>query len=107
MVSAVKAAIGDLVLTFLWVVFSSMLGLATDVITKALDLHNVSYNGFHYADVIVITSLIFILVTIFTSIANALGGASFNPTGNASLYAAGVGDDTLFSMALRFPAQVR
>ncbi|WVZ14500.1 hypothetical protein V8G54_012066 [Vigna mungo] len=105
MVSAIKAATGDLVLTFLWVFFSSMLGLATDVITKALEIHHASYNGFHYADVVVITSLIFILVTIFTFIADALGGASFNPTGNASLYAAGVGDDTLFSMALRFPAQ--
>ncbi|BAU01788.1 hypothetical protein LR48_Vigan10g175600 [Vigna angularis] len=106
MVSAIKAATGDLVLTFLWVFFSSMLGLVTDVITKALEIHHASYNGFHYADSVVITSLIFILVTIFTFIANALGGASFNPTGNASLYAAGVGDDTLFSMALRFPAQV-
>ncbi|KAJ6296677.1 hypothetical protein OIU78_022404 [Salix suchowensis] len=34
-----------------------------------------------------------------------LGGASFNPTGTASFYAAGVGGDTLFSMALKFPAQ--
>ncbi|PNY14998.1 aquaporin sip1-2-like protein [Trifolium pratense] len=35
-----------------------------------------------------------------------MGGASFNPTGNASFYAAGLGSDTLFSMALRFPAQI-
>ncbi|GAU47628.1 hypothetical protein TSUD_137590 [Trifolium subterraneum] len=34
-----------------------------------------------------------------------MGGASFNPTGNASFYAAGLGSDTLFSMAIRFPAQ--
>lgn len=106
MVSVIKAAIGDLVLTFFWVVFSSMLGLATDVIKTALDLRHASYNGFDYAGAVIITSLIFILVTIFTFIGNALGGASFNPTGNASSYAAGVGDDTLFSMALRFPAQV-
>ncbi|KAK7364673.1 hypothetical protein VNO80_13414 [Phaseolus coccineus] len=106
MVSVIKAAIGDLVLTFLWVLFSSMLGLATDVIKTALDLRHASYNGFDYAGAVIITSLIFILVTIFTFIGNALGGASFNPTGNASSYAAGVGDDTLFSMALRFPAQV-
>ncbi|XP_020223036.1 aquaporin SIP1-1 [Cajanus cajan] len=105
MVSAIKAAIGDLVVTFLWVFFSSMLGLATDAITTALDLKGVSYNGFDYASAVIITSLIFILVTIFTFVANALGGASFNPTGNASFYAAGVGTDTLLSMALRFPAQ--
>lgn len=105
MVSAIKAAIGDLVLTFLWVFISSTLGLATDSITTALDLHHVSFNGFRYAAPLITTSLIFLLVTIFTFIGNALGGASFNPTGNASLYAAGVGSDTLFSMALRFPAQ--
>ncbi|KAL2335091.1 hypothetical protein Fmac_016304 [Flemingia macrophylla] len=103
---AIKAAIGDLVLTFLWVFFSSMLGLATNAITTALDLHGVTYNGFDYPGAVIITSLIFILVTIFTFVGNALGGASFNPTGNASFYAAGVGSDTLLSMALRFPAQV-
>lgn len=107
MVSAIKAAIGDLVLTFLWVFFSSMLGLATNTITTALDLHHVSYNGFDYPSAVIITSLIFILVTIFTFVGNALGGASFNPTANASSYAAGLGSDSLFSMALRFPAQVR
>ncbi|RDX87445.1 Aquaporin SIP1-1, partial [Mucuna pruriens] len=106
MVSAIKAAIGDLVLTFTWVFFSSMLGLATNFITTALDLHRVSYNGFDYPSAIIITSLIFVLVTIFTFIGNALGGASFNPTGNASFYAAGLGSDTLISMALRFPAQL-
>ncbi|KHN00657.1 Aquaporin SIP1-1 [Glycine soja] len=107
MVSAIKAAIGDLVLTFLWVFFSSMLGLATNTITTALDLHHVSYNGFDYPSAVIITSLIFILVTIFTFVGNALGGASFNPTANASSYAAGLGSDSLFSMALRFPAQCR
>ncbi|KAG4952267.1 hypothetical protein JHK85_046134 [Glycine max] len=105
MASAIKAAIGDLVLTFLWVFFSSMLGLVTNAITTALDLHHVSYNGFDYPSAVIITSLIFILVTIFTFVGNALGGASFNPTGNASSYAVGLGSDTLFSMALRFPAQ--
>ncbi|XP_027359148.1 aquaporin SIP1-2-like [Abrus precatorius] len=105
MVSAIKAAIGDLLLTFLWVFFSSTLGLVTSSIIKALDLHDVSYNGVDYPLILITTSLIFVLVFIFTIVGNALGGASFNPTGNASFYAAGVGSDTLFSMALRFPAQ--
>ncbi|KAJ1389318.1 Major intrinsic protein [Sesbania bispinosa] len=105
MVSAIKAAIGDAVLTFMWVFVSSTLGLVTSAITKALDLHLVSYNGLDYPSIIITTLLIFVLVFIFTIIGNALGGASFNPTGNASFYAAGLGSDTLFSMALRFPAQ--
>ncbi|CAI0433852.1 unnamed protein product [Linum tenue] len=41
----------------------------------------------------------------FVSSMFVLGGASFNPTGNVSFYAAGVGGDSLFSLALRFPAQ--
>ncbi|TKY46219.1 aquaporin SIP1-2 [Spatholobus suberectus] len=105
MVSAIQAAIGDLVLTFLWVFLSSMLGLATNAITTALDLHHVSFNGFDYTSAVITASLIFVLVSVFTVIGNALGGASFNPTGNASFYAAGLGSDTLLSMALRFPAQ--
>ncbi|KAK7380664.1 hypothetical protein VNO78_33179 [Psophocarpus tetragonolobus] len=105
MVGAIKAAIGDSVLTFMWVFVSSMLGLVTNTIITALDLQHVNYNGFDYPSALIVTSLIFVLVTIFTVVGNALGGASFNPTGNASFYAAGFGTDTLFSMALRFPAQ--
>lgn len=107
MVNAIKAAIGDAVLTFMFVFVSSTLGLVTNEIIKALDLHHVSYkSGLDYPFIVITTILIFVLVTTFTFIGNALGGASFNPTGNASFYAAGLGSDTLFSMALRFPAQV-
>lgn len=107
MVNAIKAAIGDAVLTFMFVFVSSTLGLVTNEIIKALDLLHVSYkSGLDYPFIMITTILIFVLVTTFTFIGNALGGASFNPTGNASFYAAGLGSDTLFSMALRFPAQV-
>lgn len=105
-VGAVKAAVGDLVLTFMWVFCSSMLGIVSSAITKALDLQNVSYNGFPYPSLIVTTTLVFLLVFLFTMIGNAMGGASFNPTGTAAFYSVGLGSDTLFSMALRFPAQV-
>ncbi|XP_057445808.1 aquaporin SIP1-1-like [Lotus japonicus] len=105
MVNAVKAAIGDAVLTFMWVFFSANIGWVANAITRALDVHHLSYNGLDYPNIILTTVIIFVLVSIFTIIGNALGGASFNPTGNASFYAAGVGSDTLFSMALRFPAQ--
>lgn len=104
-VGAVKAAVGDLVLTFMWVFCSSMLGIVSSAITKALDLQNVSYNGFPYPSLIVLTTLVFLLVFLFTIIGNAMGGASFNPTGTAAFYSVGLGSDTLFSMALRFPAQ--
>ncbi|KAI4350388.1 hypothetical protein L6164_004847 [Bauhinia variegata] len=105
MATAIKAAIGDAVLTFMWVFCASTLGLATSTITAQLGLQRITYNGFPYPSVFVTTVLVFILVFVFTIIGNALGGASFNPTGVATFYAAGVGSDTLISMALRFPAQ--
>ena len=106
MVGAIKAAIGDAVLTFMWVFCSSVLGIASGYITNALNLQHITYNGFPYPSFLVTTTLVFVLVFLFTIIGNVLGGASFNPTGTASFYAVGLGSDTLFSMALRFPAQV-
>jgi hypothetical protein len=106
MVNTITAAIGDLVLTFIWMFITSTLGLITSEIINFFDLQFVSYNGVNYPFIIITTVLIFIIIFTFTAIGNAMGGASFNPTGNASFYAAGLGSDTLFSMALRFPAQV-
>ncbi|KAK2451059.1 aquaporin SIP1-1 [Trifolium repens] len=105
MVNTITAAIGDLVLTFIWMFITSTLGLITSEIINFFDLQFVSYNGVNYPFIIITTVLIFIIIFTFTAIGNAMGGASFNPTGNASFYAAGLGSDTLFSMALRFPAQ--
>lgn len=106
MANAILLAIADAVLTFIWVFISSTLGLVTTEILKAFNLEFVSYNGVNYPFIIITTLLIFVIIFTFTAIGNAMGGASFNPTGNASFYAAGLGSDTLFSMALRFPAQV-
>jgi aquaporin SIP len=98
---AVKAAIGDAVFTFMWVFVSSMFGLFTNLIVTALGLQTLVW-----APVLANTSLIFTFVFLFNFLGEFLGGATFNPTGTASFYAAGVGGDSLFSMALRFPAQV-
>lgn len=98
--TAVKAAAGDALLTFLWVFCASALGASTYAIASALGLLAVPA-----ASILITTSLVALLVFVFTSVADALGGASFNPTGTASFYAAGLGDDGLLSMALRFPAQ--
>ncbi|KAJ7976351.1 Aquaporin SIP1-1 like [Quillaja saponaria] len=102
---AIKAAIGDAVLTFMWVFSASLLGLGTELITKTLGIQSNSHGGLHFPSLFITTVLVFILVFLFTIVGDALGGASFNPTGTASFYAAGLGLDTLFSMALRFPAQ--
>lgn len=106
MLGPIKSAIGDAVLTFMWVFCASLLGITTSFITASLGVQHLSFNGFNYANIIVTTVLVFTLVLVFTIVGDVLGGATFNPTGTAAFYAAGLGSDTLFSMALRFPAQV-
>lgn len=94
-----KAAIGDGVLTFMWVFCASTLGAATSVIATAIGVKGMT-------SLLITTGLIFILLLVFGVIGDLLGGASFNPTSTAAFYAAGLGRDTLISAAVRFPAQV-
>ena len=98
----IKAAIGDGVLTFMWVFCVSTVGTLTDLISSALGVQ-----ALPPAVIFITTFLIFFLVFVFSAIGQVLGGASFNPTATAALYAAGVVPDSLISMAFRFPAQVR
>ncbi|KAK1310105.1 Aquaporin SIP1-2 [Acorus calamus] len=96
---AVKAAVGDAVITFMWVFLVSSFGAVTSELVSAFGLQGT------WPPLLITTALIATLLFVFNPIADALGGASFNPTGNASFYAAGLGSDDLLSMALRFPAQ--
>ncbi|XP_024027625.1 aquaporin SIP1-1 [Morus notabilis] len=100
MVGAIKAAVGDAVLTFMWIFCASTLGAVTAVVSSAIGVQ-----GLLWPSLFITTVLIFLLVFGFSFIGEVLGGATFNPTATASFYAAGLGSDTLFSMALRFPAQ--
>ena len=97
---AIKAAIGDAILTFMWVFLSSTMDAMLALIATALGLETLVWPF-----VLITTSIAFVLVFIFNLIRDALGGASFNPTANASLYVAGHDPDTLFSMALCFSVQ--
>ncbi|KFK37844.1 hypothetical protein AALP_AA3G036400 [Arabis alpina] len=97
---AVKAAIGDMVITFSWVFLSATFGIQTTAIISAA-----GFDGINWAPLAITTFLIFVYVSIFTVIGDFLGGASFSPTGNAAFYAAGIPGDTLFSLAIRLPAQ--
>ncbi|KAI3968695.1 hypothetical protein MKX01_028845 [Papaver californicum] len=98
----VKAAIGDAIITFLWVFCASTLGIFTSIISKYVGVDSGNNIG---ATLLITTILVCVLVFIFNWIGDILGGASFNPTGSASFYAAGLGHDNLFSLAFRFPAQ--
>ncbi|KAK9086164.1 hypothetical protein Syun_028558 [Stephania yunnanensis] len=96
----VKAVMGDAALTCMWVFCASTLGFFTSLTASSLGLQ-----GTVLPSLAITTALVSILVFVFTVLGDALGGASFNPTGNAAFYAAGFGDDNLISMAFRFPAQ--
>ncbi|XP_042500114.1 aquaporin SIP1-2-like [Macadamia integrifolia] len=95
----VKAAIGDAVLTAMWVFCASTLRASTSIIQKALGFQSIA------SALVITTTLVAFLVLLFTLLGTAMGGASFNPTGTASFFAAGIGDTNLISMAFRFPAQ--
>ncbi|CAK9160004.1 unnamed protein product [Ilex paraguariensis] len=95
---AIKSAVADAVLTFMWVFCASTLGVSTSVIASAIGVQGMS-------TLLITTVLVFVLLFIFGIIGDALGGASFNPTATAAFYAAGVGADSLISAAVRFPAQ--
>ncbi|KAJ8425016.1 hypothetical protein Cgig2_030543 [Carnegiea gigantea] len=97
-VGAVKAAIGDAILTFMWVFCASTIGALTYFISTWIGVQGP-------LTLVVTTSIVATLVFIFTFIGEILGGASFNPTGTVAFYAAGLSRDSLLSMALRFPAQ--
>lgn len=101
MINAIKAAIGDAVLTSMWIFCASSLGVLTSVLSSAAGVYGLTLHP-----LLIVTTLVFLLVFIFNIIGAALGGASFNPTGTAAFYAAGVVPTSLFAMAIRFPAQV-
>ncbi|KAG7027498.1 Aquaporin SIP1-2 [Cucurbita argyrosperma subsp. argyrosperma] len=100
MIAAIKAAIGDAVLTSMWIFCASSLGVLTSVLYSAAGVY-----GLPLHPLLITTTLVFLLVFVFNIIGAFLGGASFNPTATAAFYAAGVGPTSLFAMALRFPAQ--
>lgn len=100
MKGAIKAAIADGVLTFLWIFCASSLGALTYVVSTSLALPP------GLPILFVTTFLVFLFLFIFGILGDLMGGATFNPTATAAFYAAGLGgSDSLFSAALRFPAQ--
>ncbi|KAL5733964.1 hypothetical protein ACOSP7_031825 [Xanthoceras sorbifolium] len=97
----IKAAIGDALLTSMWVFIGPFFRVFTAIISTFLGVQTISLLALFIS-----TILNTFLVLIFSLIANFLGGASFNPSATLSLYAAGLKPDaSLMSMAVRFPAQ--
>ncbi|CAO2143801.1 unnamed protein product [Urochloa humidicola] len=101
--AAARAAAADAVVTFMWVLCASALGATTAAVTSFLGLQDSAAGG--YYPLLVTASLLACLLFAFDLLCGALGGASFNPTDFAASYAAGLDTPSLFSVALRFPAQ--
>ncbi|CAA7048557.1 unnamed protein product [Microthlaspi erraticum] len=100
MISAVKSALRDMVFTFFWVNLSATFGIQAAAIVSATGLH-----GITWAPPVIIILIVFVSISVFSVIGDFIGGASFNPCGNAAFYTAGVSKDSLFSLAIRSPAQ--
>jgi len=101
--AAARAAAADAVVTFLWVLCASALGAATAAVTSFLGVQEGACAG--HCALLVTACLLAALLFAFDRLCGALGGASFNPTDFAASYAAGLDSPSLFSVALRFPAQ--
>ncbi|KAL6660562.1 hypothetical protein ACP70R_001597 [Stipagrostis hirtigluma subsp. patula] len=102
MAAAVRAAAADAAVTFLWVLCASTLGASTAAVTSYLPVEE---EGAARCALLVTVSLLFLLLFAFNLLCDALGGACFNPTDVAASYAAGLSAPSLFSVALRVPAQ--
>ncbi|KAI4325085.1 hypothetical protein MLD38_030512 [Melastoma candidum] len=97
----VKTAVGDAVLTSLWVAGASTLGTLTLVVSSAIGVSPRSPPG-----LAVTTLLATALLLIFSILGALLGGASFNPATTVALKTAGLKPDaTLLALGVRFPAQ--
>eukprot|EP01018_Ginkgo_biloba_P008263 Gb_11012 [translate_table: standard] len=94
----VKMAIGDAAITFLWVFCVSCLGACTSVVASYLQVQGAM-------TLLITTVLLALLISVFSLLGAAMGGASWNPTALSAFFAVGVGGHSLTSLAVRFPAQ--
>ncbi|GLT88569.1 hypothetical protein SLE2022_065890 [Rubroshorea leprosula] len=97
----IRSAIGDAVLTSMWVFSMPLLRIFTGIIATYLGVQAIPL-----ADLFITINLVTLMVLGFSLVGTLFGGASFNPTSTVSFYAAGLRpDSSLLSMAVRFPAQ--
>ncbi|KAJ7530760.1 hypothetical protein O6H91_14G017900 [Diphasiastrum complanatum] len=94
-----KLAVADAAITFLWVAATATLGAATNIIASYVGVEGAGARG------LITFVLVAVLIVVFSTIGQKLGGASWNPTALLAFSAAGVSNDSLFSFAVRFPAQ--
>jgi hypothetical protein len=94
----VKIALADGAISFLWVLYVAMVKPMTIFLSTLLNL-----KGFEFGIVI---GLITLNVFFFGWLGGVLEGAMWNPSPLLAFYSIGASKDSLFTMAVRFPAQV-
>ncbi|KAF5746334.1 putative aquaporin sip2.1 [Tripterygium wilfordii] len=99
--AAVKAAIGDAVLTSLWVFSLPCRGVLSSMAVRFLGVQ-----GLSLPRLFITTIVTSVFVLTFNVAGSAMGGASLNPATTISSYATGHKPKwSLLFMAVRFPAQ--
>eukprot|EP00249_Psilotum_nudum_P015602 c25420_g1_i1 orf=492-1202(-) len=93
----VKLVLADAAITFLWSSYVAAMGPAGAFIVSSLNLQ-----GYGLAVMVV---LLAINVFLFGWLGACLGGAIWNPTPLVAFYSLGKSEDSLFTLAVRFPAQ--
>ncbi|KAI5061786.1 hypothetical protein GOP47_0022325 [Adiantum capillus-veneris] len=93
----IRLAVADAAITFLWVVYIAFMRPTTELIVSTFNLQ-----GFEFH---VSMGLLALNIFFFSWLGGALGGALWNPTAILALYSMGVSGDSLFSLAVRYPAQ--
>ncbi|KAE8717856.1 Detected protein of confused Function [Hibiscus syriacus] len=97
----IKVAIGDALLTSMWVFSMPVMKIFTAKIATFLGVQ-----ALPLAARFISTVLVSILVITFSAIGENFGGASFNPAASLTFHAAGLRKNASFlSMAVRFPVQ--
>lgn len=94
----VKLAVADAAITFLWVIYIAFLRPMTELVVSTMNLQ-----GYEFY---VSMGLLALNIFLFSWLGSVLGGALWNPTPILALYSMGVSNDSLFSVAVRYPAQV-
>ena len=93
-----KLVLADAAISFLWVLYIALTKPTTIFLTTFLNL-----KGYEFAIAI---GLIALNVFFFGWLGGILEGAMWNPVPLLAFYSVGASKDSLFSMAVRYPAQV-
>ncbi|GLU15207.1 hypothetical protein SLE2022_317170 [Rubroshorea leprosula] len=84
----IRSAIGDAVLTSMWVFSMPLLRIFTGIIATYLGVQAILL-----ADLLITINLVTLMVLDFSLVGTLFGGASFNPTSIAFFYSTGLRPD--------------